>query len=207
VVTGEKNNSTVAHACRKRRLKWVLGTWGYNWATQSPADINMETWSSRLGLGVGLAIPHKKRTIVTKPSVWRRLKPTPGCNAKEEEEEEEDSKWSLSPPVFCIEPLRTSGRSSLNLFNSLPPCTRILLEKLTVTQLVKKLPAFYGIRRFITVFTTACYLSLSCQMHPVHNLPLYFPLIHCNIIFPSTPRSSEWFYLTTYSYQISKCIL
>jgi hypothetical protein len=52
VVTGEKNSPTVAHACRKRRLKWVLGAWGcYNWATQSPGDINMETWSSRLGVG------------------------------------------------------------------------------------------------------------------------------------------------------------
>jgi hypothetical protein len=28
VVTGEKNSPTVAHACRKRRLKWVLGDWG-----------------------------------------------------------------------------------------------------------------------------------------------------------------------------------
>jgi hypothetical protein len=43
------NSPTVAHACRKRRLKWVLGAWGYNWATQSPGDI--ETWSSRLGVG------------------------------------------------------------------------------------------------------------------------------------------------------------
>jgi hypothetical protein len=25
VVTGEKNSPTIAHACRKRRLKWVLG--------------------------------------------------------------------------------------------------------------------------------------------------------------------------------------
>jgi hypothetical protein len=51
VVTGEKNSPTVAHACLKRRLKWVLGAWRYNWATQSPGDINMETWSSRLGVG------------------------------------------------------------------------------------------------------------------------------------------------------------
>jgi hypothetical protein len=34
---------TVAHACRKRRLKWIPGAWGYNWATQSPGDINMES--------------------------------------------------------------------------------------------------------------------------------------------------------------------
>jgi hypothetical protein len=51
VVTGEKNSSTEAHACRKRRLKWVLGAGGYNWVTQSPGDINMETWSFRLGVG------------------------------------------------------------------------------------------------------------------------------------------------------------
>jgi hypothetical protein len=50
VVTGEKNSPTVAHACRKMRLKWVLGAWGCNWATQSPGVINMETWSSRLEL-------------------------------------------------------------------------------------------------------------------------------------------------------------
>jgi hypothetical protein len=30
-----------------------------------------------------------------------------------------------------------------------------LLEKLTVPQLVKKLPIFYGTRRFITAFTKA----------------------------------------------------
>jgi hypothetical protein len=29
VVTGEKNIPTVAHACRKRRLKWVLGPPGW----------------------------------------------------------------------------------------------------------------------------------------------------------------------------------
>jgi hypothetical protein len=28
--------TTVAHACRRRRLKWVFGAWGYNWGTQSP---------------------------------------------------------------------------------------------------------------------------------------------------------------------------
>jgi hypothetical protein len=57
VVTGEKNVPTVAHASRKRRLKWVLGAWGYNWATLSPGDINMETWSSRLGVGRGTDDP------------------------------------------------------------------------------------------------------------------------------------------------------
>jgi len=42
----------------------------------------------------------------------------------------------------------------------LTPCSRVLLEKLTDSQLVKKFPAFYGTRRFITAFTSARHLSL-----------------------------------------------
>jgi len=41
------------------------------------------------------------------------------------------------------------------------PRIRVLLEKLTGSQLVKKFPAFYGTRRFITTFTSARRLSLS----------------------------------------------
>jgi hypothetical protein len=43
------------------QYKWVLGAWGYNWATQSPEDINMETWSSRLGVGRGANDPTPKK--------------------------------------------------------------------------------------------------------------------------------------------------
>ena len=43
----------------------------------------------------------------------------------------------------------------------LTPCSRVLPEKLTGSQLVKKFPAFYGTRRFITAFASACHLSLS----------------------------------------------
>jgi len=39
--------------------------------------------------------------------------------------------------------------------------SRVLLEKLTGFQLVKKFPAFYGIRRFITALPSARHLSLS----------------------------------------------
>jgi hypothetical protein len=42
----------------------------------------------------------------------------------------------------------------------LTPWSRVLLEKLTGFQLVKKFPAFHGTRRFITAFTSARYLSL-----------------------------------------------
>ena len=42
----------------------------------------------------------------------------------------------------------------------LTPWSTVLLEKLTGFQLVKKVPAFYGTRRFITAFTSAHHLSL-----------------------------------------------
>jgi len=37
----------------------------------------------------------------------------------------------------------------------------VLLEKLTRSQLVKKFPVLYGMRKFITAFTRARYLSVS----------------------------------------------
>ena len=43
----------------------------------------------------------------------------------------------------------------------LTPWSRVLLEKLTGLQLVKKFPAFYGTRRFITALISALQLSLS----------------------------------------------
>ena len=43
----------------------------------------------------------------------------------------------------------------------LTPLSRVLLEKLTGLQLVKKFPAFHGTRRFITALTSVRHLSLS----------------------------------------------
>ena len=54
----------------------------------------------------------------------------------------------------------------------LTPWNRVLLEKLTSSQLVKKFPAFCGPQRFITAFTSVCHLSLSwASLIP---MPLYF---------------------------------
>jgi hypothetical protein len=47
------------------------------------------------------------------------------------------------------------------LTNLFIPWSRVLLEKLTVFQLFKKFPAFYGTRKFITAFKNASHLSLS----------------------------------------------
>jgi hypothetical protein len=41
------------------------------------------------------------------------------------------------------------------------PWSRVLLEKLTGLQLVKKFPAFYETRKFITTFTSTRHLSVS----------------------------------------------
>ena len=43
----------------------------------------------------------------------------------------------------------------------LTPWCRVLLEKLTSLQLVKKFPSFHGTRRFITALTSVRHLSLS----------------------------------------------
>ena len=48
-------------------------------------------------------------------------------------------------------------RNDRHTYSLLTPRSRVLLEKLTGFQLVKKFPAFYGNRRFITAVTSAFY--------------------------------------------------
>ena len=61
-----------------------------------------------------------------------------------------------------IQSLRTSKlRYSTLLTYLLTPWCRVLLEKLTGLQLVKKFPAFYGTQRFITALTSVHHPSLS----------------------------------------------
>jgi hypothetical protein len=47
------------------------------------------------------------------------------------------------------------------IFYSITPCSRILLERLTGSELVKKFPVLYGTQMFVTAFTSARHLSLS----------------------------------------------
>ena len=56
----------------------------------------------------------------------------------------------------------------------LTPRSRVLLEKLTGVQLVKKFSAFYGTRRFITAFTSAGHLFLSwaSSIHSINQILL-----------------------------------
>jgi hypothetical protein len=48
-VGAEKNNPTVL----LRVVRGKPSAWGYNWATLYPGDINLEAWSSMLGVGRG----------------------------------------------------------------------------------------------------------------------------------------------------------
>jgi len=79
------------------------------------------------------------------------------------------------------------------LTNVLTPWSTVLLEKLTVPQPVKKFPAFYITRMFITAWTNARHLSLywrtAIQSMTPHPTPLK---IHISIILPSTSRCSKW---------------
>ena len=75
----------------------------------------------------------------------------------------------------------------------LSPWSRVLLDKLTSSQLLKKLPSFYGTRRSITAFTSTRHLPLSWASS-IQSIPptSHFLKTHLNIILPSTPGSSKW---------------
>jgi len=79
----------------------------------------------------------------------------------------------------------SDGFCSMKLLTS---WSRVLFEKLTGPQLVKKFPTFYGTQNFTTVRT-------SPYPEPEQFSPCpqsHFPKIHFDIIPPSTPGSSKW---------------
>jgi hypothetical protein len=61
--------------------------------------------------------------------------------------------------IYCFVKDNAVCRTRYNYL--LTPWSRVLPEKLKRPELLKKFPAFYGTRRFITTFTRACHLSLS----------------------------------------------
>ena len=92
--------------------------------------------------------------------------------------------WSvISATIYLTNQLTT---------NQLTPCSTDLPENLTVSQLIKKFPAFYWTGRFITTFTTARHLSLS-SARSIHSMPPHpFLKAHFIIIIASTPWSCKW---------------
>jgi len=63
----------------------------------------------------------------------------------------------------------------------LTPWSRVLLDKLTGFQIVTKLLAFYGTRRFITAFTSARHLSLYWASS-IQSIP-QFPLLEDPVLY------------------------
>jgi hypothetical protein len=71
--------------------------------------------------------------------------------------------------------------------------SRVLLEKLTVIQLVKKFTAFYGTKCSLLFSHEPITGSCPDPDESSPQLPtLFLSEINSNIILPSTPRSSEW---------------
>ena len=70
---------------------------------------------------------------------------------------------------------------------------KAIIEKPTVSQLFKKIPTFYGNRKFISAFTTAHYLHRSWGRL---TQPTFFMLLnpHFNSIIPATSGSSKRFF-------------
>jgi len=87
----------------------------------------------------------------------------------------------------------TRPRYTYILTYLLTPWSRVLFEKLTGSQLVKKFPAFYETQMFITAFTSTRHLSLSWA-RSIQSMPPSNSLkIHFNINLPSTPGFSKCF--------------
>ena len=106
------------------------------------------------------------------------LQPLPGLGLPHE-----------NPPFIPISSSSPPFSYPKLLTHLLTPRCRVLLEKLTDLQLVKKFTAFHGTRRFITALTSVrhLYLSWASPIPTSHLLQ-----IHPNIIHPSTPRSPQW---------------
>jgi hypothetical protein len=82
---------------------------------------------------------------------------------------------------------------NLLLIYSLTPWCRTLFEKLIVTQLVKKYPAFlWNPKVHYRVHTSPPMDPILSQLNPVRPIDPYLPKVHLNVINPLTSRSSQW---------------
>jgi len=94
-------------------------------------------------------------------------------------------------------------KKTYNILNYLlTSWSRVLLEKLTGLQLVKKFPAFYGTRRFITAITSARHLSLSIPSthpHPTCRRSILMLSSHLRLGLPSGLLSSGFPTKTLYT--------
>ena len=102
--------------------------------------------------------------------------------------------------------LRMTLQNGPYVTHLLTPWNRVLLEKLRGSQIVKKFPAVYGTRRFITAFTSAHYLSISwassIQSIPPHHTSwrsIFILSSHLSMGLPSCLFPSGFFTKTLYT--------
>jgi hypothetical protein len=104
--------------------------------------------------------------------------------------------WTMEVPMLRLRTWRLKSSGLWRWINGFRRFggSRFLVEKPTGPQLIKIFAAFYGSRKFITVFTRAHHLSLSWATS-IQSIPTtsHFLKIHFNIIFPSTPGFPKWF--------------
>jgi hypothetical protein len=79
-----------------------------------------------------------------------------------------------------------------------------LLENPAIVQLLQNFPAFYGTRRFITMFTKALHWPLFWA-RSIQSIPSYLSKIHFNTANPPTSWSSQWS-LTFWLFKYTICI-
>jgi len=103
-------------------------------------------------------VVHTLATIHVSAFLWKKTGlPVRGKSARNEWVNHLYNVWFI-----CTVPVLFALRVNTYLIACLlTPCSRVLPEKLTGFQLVKKFSAFYGSRRFITAVKSARHLSLS----------------------------------------------
>jgi hypothetical protein len=92
-----------------------------------------------------------------------------------------------------ISAMKDTHFSTINMIltDVLIPWSRVLLRKLTVSQLVKTISAFCGTQMFIT-HNCPPPVSILSQLHLTHTSTPHFLMIHPHNSIPSTLGSPKW---------------
>jgi hypothetical protein len=133
---------------------------------------------------------------------WRGINMQPWCKHRKKKIPEKDIILvPLCQPYMSLV-LASTSHASLWLQTA---WSRVLLEKLTGSQIVKKFPAFYGTRRFITAFAKARYPSLFWARSIQSMRPTHFLTIHFGTVLSFRPASSKLFLFLRFLHQNTVC--